>query len=265
MSVSLMSRGVIKSLFTVTLILSSGAAVASLQYPIISKDLQKTTERQYLRQEKLQANNLNIIDSSPSFGFDNLIADWMYLQFIQYFGDTDARKVTGYQLISDYFQEIVERDPRFEGAYMKLSTTNTIFAGKPKLTVELLRESLEHLPPTSERGYQLWVYKATDELLYLNDLQAAKFSYQQAVEWAKQSNDPRSDAIVNYAQRMLQFVESNPNTREGRIGAWTIILTTTGQETVQKRVIEEIEKLGGEVVTTPDGRIRQVRVKPQNP
>lgn len=265
MNRSLISRGMTRFLFTVALILSCVGGITRLQYPNLSQNQQKKTDQEYFRQEQLKATNLRIIDNLPSFGFKNLVADWLFLQFIQYFGDTDARKVTGYQLIPTYFQAIVERDPRFESAYSTLSSTNTIFAGKPKLTVELLSESLEHLSPeTSRKGYQLWVYKASDELLYLNDLQAAKSSYQKAIEWAEQSNEPSSEGIAGYAKRMLGFVESNPDTREGRIGAWTVILMTTEQKVVQEEAINAIEELGGEVVKTPDGRIRRVRVEPQN-
>ncbi|NBD19018.1 MAG: hypothetical protein GVY04_23685 [Cyanobacteria bacterium] len=262
MNGSLIARGMTRLLFTVVLILACASGITGLQYPNLSKNQQKKTDQEYLRQEQLKATNLSIINNLPSFGFNNLVADWLFLQFIQYFGDTDARKVTGYQLIPSYFQAIIEHDPRFESAYSTLSSPNTIFAGKPKLTVELLGESLEHLSAeTSKKGYQLWVYKATDELLYLNDVPAAKSSYQKAIEWAEQSNEPSSKGIARYARRMLRFVESNPDTREGRIGAWTIILMTTGQEAVQKEAIKAIEELGGEVIKTPNGRIQKVRVK----
>jgi hypothetical protein len=264
MNLSLKFRRITRSLLTVALILLCGGGVVSLQYPNTRKDSKTEPEREYLRQEQLKEANLNIVDDLPSFGFNNLVADWLFLQYVQYFGDTDASQITGYQLIPTYFQEIVKRDPRFVSAYSILSTTNTIFAGKPKLTVELLSESLQHLSPQiAEKSYQLWVNKATDELLYLSDVLAAKSSYKNAIEWAKQSDEPSSKGMARYAQKMLRFVESNPNTREGRIGAWTVILMTTGQEAVQKEAIKAIEELGGEVIKTPDGRIQKVRVDTQ--
>ena len=39
-----------------------------------------------------------MLKNLPSFGFDNLIADWTFLKFLQYFGDDEARDVTGYDL-----------------------------------------------------------------------------------------------------------------------------------------------------------------------
>jgi len=252
-------------LLTVILIGLCTGSIAILQRPILNQKQQSTTKAEYRRQEKLSATNLKILESFPSFGFNNLIADWMYLQFIQYFGDTEARNVTGYQLIPQYFQATLERDPRFASAYLKFSVANTIFAGQPKLSVQLLDQSLEHLSPKiADQTYQLWIYKATDELLFLGDLQAAKQSYQKAAEWAKQSNETGSDSLKRYAQRMVRFIETDPTTRKGRISAWNYILTTTDQEVVRQKAIKEIEALGGEVVTTPDGKIKRIKVPESN-
>ena len=252
-------------LLTVILIGLCTGSIAILQRPILNQKQQSKTKEEYRRQEKLKATQLNILDSFPGFGFNNLIADWIYLQFIQYFGSSEAREVTGYQLVPKYFKVTVERDPRFASAYLKFSVANTIFAGKPKLSVELLNQSLEKLSPNiAYQPYQLWISKATDELLYLGDLQAAKQSYQQAAQWAEQSNESGSDSFKRYAQRMIRFIETDPNTKKGRISAWTHILMTTDQEAVRQKAIKEIEALGGEVVTTPDGKIKGIKVPSSN-
>jgi len=252
-------------LLTVTLIGLCVASVAILQRPILNQKQQSLTKEEYHRQEKLSATNLNILKNFPNFGFNNLIADWMYLQFIQYFGDTEARNVTGYQLIPQYFQATVERDPRFASAYLKFSVANSMFAGQPKLSVKLLNQSLENLSPSiSDQAYELWINKATDELLFLGNLQAAKQSYQTAAQWAEQSNEANSDSFKRYAQRMVRFIETDPNTKEGRISAWSHILMTTDQQAVRQKAIKEIEALGGEVVTTPDGKIKTIKVPSSN-
>ena len=264
MNLTLRLSGKTKLLLTVTLMSLCVASIVRLQQAILNQKKQPTTE-QYIRQEKLSATNLNILESFPSFGFNNLIADWMYLQFIQYFGDTDARNITGYQLISQYFQATVERDPRFASAYLKFSVANTMFAGKPTLSVKLLDQSLEKLSPNiADETYQLWISKATDELIYLGNLQAAKQSYQKAAEWAEQSNEASSDSFKRYAQRMVRFIETDPNTKKGRISAWSHILMTTDQKAVRQKAIKEIEALGGEIVTTPDGKIQRIKVPSSN-
>lgn len=250
---------------TFTLISCCAASIAVLQQPILKQNKQSLADEEYLRREQVRATSLDIMKNFPSFGFKNLIADWIYLQFIQYYGDTDARKVTGYQLIPQYFQATVERDPRFTSAHILLSLANTLFAGQPELSVQMLEQSLEHLEPNQvERSHELWMYKATDELLFLGDLKAAKQSYQKAAEWAQKSTEKGSDDFAQYAKRMIRFIETNPDTIEGRIGAWSLILSTTNQEIVKQKVIEEIEALGGEVIISPDGRIERVKISPSD-
>lgn len=252
-------------LLTIGLISVCTVSITVLQQPILNQRKQSVTEEEYLRQEKAKATTLNVLEKSPSFGFQNLIADWLYLQFIQYFGDTEARETTGYELIPEYFRATVERDPRFVGAYLNFSVANTMFAGKPNLSVELLDQSLQNLAPNvNERGYELWLSKATDELLYLGDLQVAKQSYQRAAKWAEQSNAEGSDSLKKYAQRMIRFIETEPNTTKGRIGAWTLILFRSEQKVVQQEIIKKIEALGGKVVTSPEGRIIRVKVPPED-
>ena len=56
---------------------------------------------------------LQMAQQVPSFGFDNLIADWYFLGFLQYFGDQEIRQETGYQVSPDFFRIILDRDPRF--------------------------------------------------------------------------------------------------------------------------------------------------------
>lgn len=246
---------------TVALISLCTVSIAVLQQSILNQNKQSATEEEYFRQEQVRATSLNIINNFPDFGFKNLIADWIYLQFIQYYGDTEARKVTGYQLIPQYFQAIVERDPRFTDAHILLSLANTLFAGKPELSVELLEQSLEHLAPNQvERSHELWFNKAMDEFLFLGKLEAAKQSYQKGAEWAEQSTEEGSDDFANYAKRMIRFIETNPDTTEGRIGAWTLILSTTNQRVVQEKVIQELEALGAEVVISSDGSIERVKL-----
>lgn len=253
----------VKPLSIVILLLACLGITISLQLPKLDRE-SSTDEGEYLRQEQMQATNLELADTLPSFGFNNLVANWMFLQFVQYFGDGDARDVTGYNLVPEYYQPIVERDPRFVSAHLHLSSANTMFAGRPKLSIELLEESLAHLSPEmSNRAFQLWVYKATDEMLFTDDLKAAKNSYQQAKEWAEQSDHASSDGIAGYAQRMINFLESDPDTQEARIGAWGMILMMSEQPAVQEEAIEEIEALGGEVVRDAEGRITGVRLPPE--
>ena len=50
---------------------------------------------------------LNFLKSMPSFGYDNLIANGVYLSYLQYFGDDEAREKTGYGLSPEYFEIVL--------------------------------------------------------------------------------------------------------------------------------------------------------------
>jgi len=240
------------------------SGVAFLQLPQINRKA-AMDKSDYFREEKLEGTRLGIINSLPNFGLRNLIADWMFLQFVQYMGDSEAREVTGYDLIPEYYQAIVERDPRFTSAHFHLSPANSIFAGQPKLTIKLLEKSLAHISPDSaERAFQLWIYKATDEFLFLGDTEAAKQSYQKAQQWAKKSDYPGRKGTASYAQRMKQFLETNPDTTQGRVAAWGMVLMMSESEKVQEEATAEVEALGGEVVRDDLGRIKGVRLPPEN-
>lgn len=95
-----------------------------------------------LNTEKLR---LNLIKQIPSFGYTNLIANWVYLDFLQYFGDDEVRAKTGYSLSPEYFEVILKRDPRFLEAYLSLSTSTSMYAGMPERSIALMKNGLKSL------------------------------------------------------------------------------------------------------------------------
>ncbi|MFM6001421.1 MAG: hypothetical protein ACKPCI_27500, partial [Dolichospermum sp.] len=89
----------------------------SLPVETLEKDLKKESLR------------LKLLQNLPSFSYKNLIADWVYIDFLQFFGDNEARDKTGYSLSPEYFQVILENDPRFLEAYLALSVSTSLYAG----------------------------------------------------------------------------------------------------------------------------------------
>ncbi|MGK7943021.1 MAG: hypothetical protein AB4058_00950, partial [Microcystaceae cyanobacterium] len=80
------------------------------------------TKADYLAQEEAERLRLQILKQLPTFGFDNLMADWLYLQYIQYFGDYEARETIGYVLSSQDMDGVVNLDPYLVDALIKLDT-----------------------------------------------------------------------------------------------------------------------------------------------
>ncbi|MCC0175578.1 hypothetical protein I4641_01105 [Waterburya agarophytonicola K14] len=237
------------------LVLSTGSLV-NLQLKELSQKFSVQSIETYSKQENQQKTLVNFQKNLPTFGFDNLLADLNYLQFIQYFGDTEARNMTGYSLVTDYFELLVSQDPRFTNAYLSLSTANSLFAAQPEKTVELLDRVLESSSPNLP-GYPffLWTYKATDEILFLGDLEAAKNSYLMAANWASKRNDDLGNELSDRFITTAKFLASNPDSTEARVGAWSTLLNQAQDSKTQQYVIEQLEKLGAEVNITPDGRL----------
>ncbi len=243
-----------RTLITPAVVSLGTFAIILLQLPRLNAQEKTPDKREYIRQEKAEKLRLNVAKKQLYFGFENLIADWNYLRFIQYFGDGEARKYTGYSLIPDYFETIVERDPRFVKAYLSLSTANSIYAGRPDKTVTFMNEVLDSISPyTSPLGYYLWIYKGVDEILFLGDMKAAQHSYEMASKWASLQG---ADVVAARNRETAQFLANNPDSKQAQIGAWATILTNARDEKTQQRAISEIKALGGEINITQQGELK---------
>lgn len=212
---------------------------------------------EYVRQEQAEKAKLNILKKMPTFGFKNLLADWYYLQFLQYFGDGEKREIIGYSLSPDYFEVVVNNDPRFVRAYFLLSPATSIFAGEPQKGVKLINQGLQSISPDmNPEAYYLWVYKGIDEMTFLGDIESAKESYRKASLWAEQSNHPNAKISAANTRQTAQFLEDDPDSLIAQIGAWTMVLSSTPDTKTQQRAIQQIEDLGGQIIAQADGSIR---------
>ncbi|MFM6757060.1 MAG: hypothetical protein ACKPJ4_04695 [Dolichospermum sp.] len=210
------------------------------------EDLEKDLKKESLR--------LQLLQNLPSFSYKNLIADWVYIDFLQFFGDNEARDKTGYSLSPEYFQVILENDPRFLEAYLALSVSTSLYAGIPEKSIALMTQGLKSLSPQlPQKSYFIWRYKGTDELLFLGDAPAAQISFLKAAAWASTYTDTESKRIAFVSEKTGEFLSKNPDSKSARVATWAMVLNNKLDERTRKRAIREIEALGGEVVTKPDG------------
>lgn len=241
---------------TILSIIISALGILSLQQGQLQADAE-LDEEYYRQQDQLNRFFLSIQTQAPSLGFDNLKANWNYLQYIQYFGDNPARQVTGYPLLPQYFQLVVDNDPRFVRALLSLSTANTLYAVSPKITIRLLDQALEQISPELDPlTPYIWSYKGVDEMLFLGDIPAAKNSYQTAAQWALQTDAPDREAIAARNLETVEFLEQNPDSKRARVAAWMFILGNGLNEETQQLAVEQIRALGGSVTVTPEGRLQ---------
>ncbi|HEY9850031.1 MAG TPA: hypothetical protein V6D28_11270 [Leptolyngbyaceae cyanobacterium] len=231
-------------------------AIAGLQLPNLNLILDKSknaTIDELKKDIEVEKERLKLIKNLPSFGFNNLIANWVMLNFIQYFGDDPVRDRTGYDLSPDYFEIIIERDPRFFESYVYLSTSITMYAGKPEKSVALMEKGLNFLSPEMiGKYYYIWRYKGIDELLFLGNAKAAQKSFEMAAKWASIRPDRESQNVAALSQRTAGFLSKNPNSKSAQVGAWAMVLGNAVDDRVRQLAIDRIQKLGGKVTVTPE-------------
>ncbi|BAU11177.1 hypothetical protein LEP3755_16700 [Leptolyngbya sp. NIES-3755] len=216
-----------------------GIQVDRLKQPSISLE----TPQQAEQQERFR---LNFLSRMPAFGFDNLMASWLFLNFIQYYGDEPAREVTGFSLGSQYFDLITRHDPRFVESYLFLSGTVSHQLGKPELAMEFMKRGTDSLSPQMHpRAFSIWRWKAIDQLLLLGDLPGAAQSFDMTAKWAAESEGYKQ--FVPTLQRTAAFLRTNPNLDWVRFQAWTLVYQdadAAGDKLSRDRAKRELLKLG---------------------
>jgi hypothetical protein len=250
MDISINRTSLLKSFGLSALIASCGVGLVWLQQTRLA-ELQNTeslTPESVALQEKAEQTSIELWKKLPAYGYDNLLADWAFLRFLQYFGDDTARELSNYSLSPNYFDVIVDRDPLFMEAYYYLSGSTSIYAGRPDRTVALMGKGLTSMSPTNPPySYYLWRLKALDEQLFLGDIKASIQSYLKAAEWASYYTDEMSLGVVANSRATAAFLVRNPASKLAQFNAWSLVLTTARDNETRQRAIAEIEKIGGKV------------------
>lgn len=250
------------------MLLSFGGAVL-LQRPqlsLLSRGAETISPSELEQQQAKTQRDLAVLKQIPDLGFRNLVADWAFLQFLQYFGDDDARAVTGYGLSPDFFDIVLGRDPYFLTGYFFLSSSSSLYAGQPERSIEIIEANLPKLAPKlPDRAYYIWRFKAIDELLFLGDSAAAQRSFRQAAAWAAIYDDPEGRSISESSARTAEFLASNPQSRAAQVSAWTMVLSNAFDDATRATALQRIQALGARVEPTAEGEFRIVMPEEETP
>ena len=206
--------------------------------------------------EQQETLRLDLLQKTPTFGFDNMIANWAFLNFLQYYGDDEARKQTGYSLSPQYFDLITQRDPRFVDSYLFLSGTLSYQLGEPTRSLEYLKRGTDALSPQNHpRAFTVWRYAALDQLLLLGDTPSAIHSLEMASKWANEVPDYREAGSI--FQETANFLKTDPDSRLVRFQAWGSVYQQAeamNDRQTQTRAKQEILNLGGVEKVDAQGR-----------
>jgi len=224
------------------------AGIVFLQGQEYKKSVQKLNRADFLAQEEEQARLISWQEKSPSLGFDNLKADWSYLDFVQYFGDKDARETIGYKLVPEYFEALTAIDPRFTQAYLSLSVANSMYAGNPEITIALMEEVLASVDPQSEQAAYLWTSKGLDELLFMGDKEAAIASYDMAAKWKEMQQEARPDGLTIADLETGLKDTTEIDLKQAQIRAWSSVLAYIRDNNRQREILAKITTLKAEIL-----------------
>jgi hypothetical protein len=240
--------------------------IFAMQIPRIQAERQEQTpasDRRWLRQEQAKLSFLQQLPGS-GFGYNNLIADITFLNFLQYFGDDVARieHETGYSLSPEYFDIIVGRNPQFLDVYTFISISVSIYSAQPDQAVELYKRGLPHLKPENQPyAYVPWRRLAIDHLLFLNQPQDAIKAFLTAAEWADRATFgedalAETEFVAERSRQTAAFLQDNPDSTLARISAWSDVLVSAVDQRSVELAVAELNKLGVGVLFHEDGGIQ---------
>lgn len=233
--------------------ISAGGLLGAIALQIYAPGgLRATTPTAVEPEDEPTAVQLQLLKTMPTFGFENLLADWTWLNFLQYFGDEANRKRFGYELNENYFDAITALDPRWLDIYVFLSTAVSFYQGNPETAIQFMERGTTALfPGQPPEAWLIWRLKAIDQLLLAGDTPGAIQSLEMAANWAE--NTTYQDFAPQFRQA-AQTLKENPDNPLVRINAWLSVYSQVTDQRVQERALQELLKLGVKPQVGADGQ-----------
>ncbi len=255
----------IASSLVLTVSIASTIYLQSTEIKLVRNDATNLSQEQALARNTELQQRLKVIKSTPSFGFRCLMADGVFLGFLQYFSNVSEQANEPQPLSPNFFEAIIALDPFYRDYYLFLSSSTTLYAAQPQKTVDLMEKGLAAISthPLSDSFY-IWRYKGVDELLFLGNSRAAQKSFEQASEWADLSNAPDSEMMSRVSRQTADFLAEDPESRQAQIAAWGSILVNALSDTIRTQATSRIQELGGLVEVQEDGTIQIRTAKTDN-
>lgn len=172
-----------------------------------------------------------------TLGFDNLIADIVWLQFIQYIGENYQIQRLGnknydFDYVYKYIDVITTLDPNFSYAYWFGSFAIADDMGRPDLAMKVINKGIDNNP----KNWWLPYTAATMELMYFND-------FTKALKYA----DIAAELKPNFPkiQRFKKVLSSKAKEQEKTRQIWMQIYQDAkerGDEITMQRAKEKLKR-----------------------
>lgn len=165
-----------------------------------------------------------------SLGFDKLLADCYWLNFIGYYGDTAARQKDKYRLADRYLDLITSLDPEFIQPYWFVAFTVGNDQKNPERAAEILRRGIE----SNQNNWYLPFIAGFNQYMFARDeLEAARY-YRMASKFP--------DA-PSWLAKQADILEAKIPSMIKEINAWTDVFYSVEEEGLKQRARERLIKL----------------------
>jgi tetratricopeptide (TPR) repeat protein len=205
--------------------------------------------RDAIQQDTSEDATLDTFAKLPDFGNRNLIADFLWLRFTQYFGDTPLRVKSGYGLSYKYLKTVTDKDPHFENAYRVANLAVAYRMGRPDLADALLAKGIQQNPDS----YLLWQTRGFLHFLYTGDITKAVYCFRKNAGLAVAVGGNRLQHWGNYWLAMSRYLEASKSNVWTRRQIWSEVYATSVDESTKALALNQLDALG--VLLRKDGRL----------
>lgn len=193
-----------------------------------------------------------------SLGFEKLLADFYWLQFIGYVGDGRSREIDKYERGAEYLQVVTGLDPHFIPAYWYAAFVVGGDADQPARAGELIERGMQS---NSDSWFLPFIAGVNQCLFARNFGKAANYyllaaRYPGAPNWlSAQAAILKTDAprLVKEGHSWLSIYESamdekvKEHAREKSVAIWVRIFRTAPTEIYRQRARENLFNLGVDI------------------
>lgn len=193
-----------------------------------------------------------------SLGYEQLLADFYWLQFVSYVGDVTQRKMDRYALAVKYLDLITELDPHFTQAYWFAAIVVGGDAANPKRAAEIIDRGIEANPD----NWYLPFIAGVNQYLFANDQVAAAKYYRMASKFPHAPNwlERQADILETEAPRLVKeaHIWSNiydsaqdkrvkDRARDKAIWLWVQVFKSAPNETFRDKARTALRRLSVDI------------------
>jgi hypothetical protein len=165
-----------------------------------------------------------------SLGFDDLAADLLWLQLVQYAGDSAARAKDNGCLTEDMVESILAADPHFIQAYWFAAFLIGGDQNQPAVADRILRKGIE----VNSNNWYLPFIAGLNEYLYAHDEQAAAHYYRMAARFPQ---------APNWLERQAKILEARIPSEVKNANVWQTVYDSATSAEVKQRARDNLRRI----------------------